>query len=78
MSGMHGKQLVDKVLELYPDIKNHYMSGNTEDVIAHHGVMDEGVQFIEKPFNIAALEEKIRQSVAPGPIGDLSRSPSKG
>jgi len=38
-----------------------YMSGYTNDVIAHHGVLDEGVQFIQKPFTTHALAVKMRE-----------------
>jgi hypothetical protein len=36
------------------------MSGYSDDVIAHHGVMDAGINFIQKPFSITALTDKIR------------------
>jgi FixJ family two-component response regulator len=38
------------------------MSGYTDDVIAHHGVIDEGVSFIEKPFTVKGLAEKVREA----------------
>jgi hypothetical protein len=37
------------------------MSGYTDDVIAHHGVLREGMQFIQKPFTVRALTRKVRQ-----------------
>ena len=37
------------------------MSGYTDNVIAHHGILDEGIQFIQKPFSIQALTAKIRE-----------------
>jgi FixJ family two-component response regulator len=37
------------------------MSGYTSNVIAHHGVLDEGVHFIQKPFSKQDLSEKIRE-----------------
>ena len=61
MPEMDGKRLFDQVSEYHPDMKVLYMSGYTDDVIAHHGVLDEGVNFIQKPFNIQALAVKVRK-----------------
>jgi FixJ family two-component response regulator len=41
-----------------------FMSGYTADIIAHHGVLDEGVQFIQKPFGIRDLSRKVRVALA--------------
>jgi two-component system, cell cycle sensor histidine kinase and response regulator CckA len=49
-----------------PGIKTLYTSGYAEDVIAHHGVLDPGVQFIGKPFSAAALAKRIRQVLDQG------------
>jgi hypothetical protein len=37
------------------------MSGYTADVIAHHGVLDDGVHFIQKPFNMNIMSAKLRE-----------------
>ena len=60
MPGMNGKVLFEKICKSYPDIKVLYMSGYTTNVIAHSGILDEGVQFIQKPFTVKGLAEKIR------------------
>jgi len=60
MPEMDGRQLFKKALGLYPDLKVLYMSGYTEEVIAHHGMMDAEVNFIQKPFSIKALAAKVR------------------
>jgi FixJ family two-component response regulator len=39
------------------------MSGYTADAIAHHGVLDAGVSFIQKPFSSGTLAEKIRETL---------------
>jgi two-component system, cell cycle sensor histidine kinase and response regulator CckA len=58
---MNGRDLAGKVLSLYPNVKLLFMSGYTADTIAHHGVLDEGVHFIQKPFSIQDLAAKMRE-----------------
>lgn len=61
MPEMNGRELAKKLLSLYPGMKRLFMSGYTADVIAHHGVIDEGVAFIQKPFSFDALAAKVRE-----------------
>jgi PAS domain S-box-containing protein len=63
MPEMNGKELYSKVAEKHAAIRVLYMSGYTDNVIAHHGVLDEGVDFIQKPFTIRALAEKVREVI---------------
>lgn len=67
MPEMNGRDLAEHLLSLYPDLKRLFMSGYTADVVAHHGVVDEGVQFIQKPFSITDLAAKLRQALWLGP-----------
>ena len=60
MPEMNGKDLAEKLQSLYPQLKCLYMSGYTSDVIAHHGVLDEGVYFIQKPYSLLDLASKVR------------------
>jgi len=57
---MNGCDLARKITALYPDIRLLFMSGYTADVIAHQGVLDDGVAFIQKPFSMADMTEKVR------------------
>ena len=61
MPGMNGKELALRLLSLRPELKLLYMSGYTADVIAHHGVLDEGVHFLQKPFTSKQLSTKIKK-----------------
>lgn len=61
LPGMNGKDLSAKVLEDYPNMKVLFMSGYTDEVIAHHGVLEEDVAFIQKPFGGQALAIKLRE-----------------
>jgi two-component system cell cycle sensor histidine kinase/response regulator CckA len=60
MPEMNGRDLAKNLLSLYPQLKSLFMSGYTANVIAHHGILDEGVHFIQKPFATKALAEKVR------------------
>jgi PAS domain S-box-containing protein len=66
MPGMNGRELERCLRTLYPDIKVLFMSGYTADVIAHRGVLDDGVQFIQKPFLLNDLGTKIREIMDDG------------
>ncbi len=61
MPEMNGAELTKQLTPLRPDIKCLFMSGYTADIIASQGVLEEGMNFIEKPFTKKALETKIRE-----------------
>jgi len=60
MPEMNGRELAEQILSLRPGIKHIFMSGYTSDVIAHQGILDEGINFIQKPFMLRELAAKIR------------------
>ncbi len=66
MPEMNGRDLSDKLLSIRPDMKVLFMSGYTADNIANHGVLDNGVNFIQKPFTIKALSKKVAAVLADG------------
>ena len=61
MPEMNGPDLAKKILTLYPHLKILFMSGYTADIIAHHGVLNEGMHFIQKPFSMESLAAKVRE-----------------
>ena len=63
MPAMNGRDLAKSLLSLYPNIKRLFMSGYTADVIAHHGVLEEGVNFIQKPFSLKSLSAKVQEAL---------------
>jgi PAS domain S-box-containing protein len=61
MPGMNGKDLRDKLDTIKTGFKCIFMSGYTANVIVHHGVLDEGIHFLQKPFSVKTLAEKVRE-----------------
>ncbi len=64
MPELNGRKLFERVRERCRDTKVLYMSGYTDDVIVHRGVLDSGVSFIQKPFLVEALAAKVREVLA--------------
>ena len=62
MPGMNGKELAGRLAEIKPEIRCLFMSGYTANVIAHHGVLDDGVMFLPKPFTVKDLADKVRDA----------------
>jgi two-component system, cell cycle sensor histidine kinase and response regulator CckA len=63
MPEMNGRDLEHHIRLTNPDVRCVFMSGYTDDIIAHQGVLDEGVFFIQKPFSLGSLAEKVRQAL---------------
>ena len=63
MPGMNGRDLAGKLRSLFPDLKVLFMSGYTADAIAHRGVMDGGVHFLQKPFSRIDLAAQVRETL---------------
>ena len=61
MPEMNGRDLAKKLSAFCSNLKMLFMSGYTANVIAHHGVLDEGVNFIQKPFIKQSVVTKIRE-----------------
>ncbi|MCU0237456.1 MAG: ATP-binding protein [Acidobacteria bacterium] len=64
MPGINGRELADRLGEIRPELRCLFMSGYMADVIASDGVLDKGVHFIQKPFSVQALAEKVREALA--------------
>ena len=63
MPGMNGSELATQLVLHHPEMKVLFMSGYTDDAITRHGVLDEGVSFIGKPYTPVALARKVREVI---------------
>ena len=61
MPEMNGKEIIDSISKKHPGIKCLFMSGYTDDIIASHGILEEGISFIQKPFSSQELALTIRR-----------------
>jgi len=63
MPQMNGPALRNRLDAIKPGIKALYISGYTNDMIQHRGVLDEGTHFLQKPFDIKSLAQKVREAL---------------
>ena len=61
MPGASGRDLARELNETRPETKVLYVSGYTDDAIVHHGMLEEGLNFLQKPFTPGALARKVRE-----------------
>jgi CheY-like chemotaxis protein len=61
MPEMNGGELATQLILHHPEMRVLFTSGYTEDVIVHHGVLDDGVSFLGKPYTLPVLARKIRE-----------------
>jgi PAS domain S-box-containing protein len=66
MPGYSGKKLAEQLARISPGIKTLYMSGYTENVIMHHGILNAGVTLLSKPFTRETLLQKVRETLDSG------------
>jgi len=60
MPGINGLQLAERLMKLKPDLRVLFTSGYTENIVVHHGVIEENLNFIAKPYNPQTLSRKLR------------------
>ena len=77
MPKMNGRLLAERLVAGQPGIKVLFMSGYTDDIILHHGVLDGAVAFLQKPLTRDSLTRRVRQVLDGSPAGvSLPGSPA--
>ena len=61
LPGMNGRELAEQMQQLRPDIKVLFTSGYTENVIVQHGVLQQGIEFLAKPYSIESFSRRVRE-----------------
>jgi two-component SAPR family response regulator len=61
MPGLDSRELAERVKSFHLGMKVLYMSGYTDNAIIHHGVLEKGMNYIQKPFTLEGLWRKIRE-----------------
>jgi two-component system cell cycle sensor histidine kinase/response regulator CckA len=64
MPGIGGKALAEKLQARLPDLRVLYISGYPDEAVVHHGVLDEGVAYLQKPFSPKAFIQKVQEILA--------------
>lgn len=60
MPGMNGRELADQITAINPNVKVLYSSGYSDNIIVHHGILEEGINFLQKPFAPSLLLGMVR------------------
>jgi nitrogen-specific signal transduction histidine kinase/CheY-like chemotaxis protein len=61
MPGMNGRQLAERLARAHPETRTLFTSGYTENIIAHHGVLERGIEFLSKPYTLETLTSRVRE-----------------
>jgi CheY-like chemotaxis protein len=66
MPKMGGRAVAAKMAELHPNIRLLFISGYTDDAVVRHGVLEAGVNFLQKPYTPSVLSQKVREILNQG------------
>ena len=69
MPKMGGRELSDRIKAIHPGTRVLFMSGYTDNAIVHHGVLEPGVSYLQKPFTPKGLARKVREVLDATSVG---------
>ena len=72
MPNMSGRELVERISSKRPETKVIFVSGYTDDAVVRHGVLSADVAFLQKPFRLEAIAQKIRAVLDAEPRGEAN------
>jgi YesN/AraC family two-component response regulator len=65
MPDLSGRDLAQRLQAARPEMKVVFMSGYTDDAVVRHGILEEGIAYLQKPFTPASLARKVRGVLGP-------------
>jgi two-component system, cell cycle sensor histidine kinase and response regulator CckA len=68
MPGMNGRELAERLAMRRPGLRVLYASGYSQNVIAHHGVLEPGIEFLAKPYSLESLARRVREVLDRHPV----------
>ena len=66
MPGLNGKELYNELVKSRPGLKVLFISGYPREIISYHGILEEGLNFLQKPIPLDLLTKKIREIIENG------------
>ncbi len=66
MPGMSSRELIERLKEILKGLKVLYMSGYTDNMVLHRGVLEKGIDLIQKPFTVEGFARKVREVLDSG------------